>query len=215
MVRSCHPLVALALLLSFATARADIPVVHGEAWAENCGRFTIAPGGGENLVDPGADNDYLIHMYCWDINCDPITTLTATDMWLDRPGDLAPCPAPYSQADQGTDATGYTSFSGTIFGGLNTDAVGGIDCDTTELYIYILGIVLTDDNWEPITVCVTFDSPDLNGDGAVTLPDFARFILDFNCTSGCDPCHDFNEDGFTNTADFAVFANYFNQSTCP
>ncbi len=165
------------------------------------------------MVDSEAGNDYLIHVVALDINGDPITTLAATDLWLWHP-ELATCPAPFSQADDGTDADGHTTFSGTIYAGLQGDLGDGIDCDAAELYVYILGIIINDA--EP--VCVATDSPDLNGDLAVTVADFGRFVADFNCADEgepSDPCHDYNEDGETGVADFALFAGYFNNSECP
>ncbi len=162
-------------------------------------------------MDANAGNDYRIQVRIWDINGDPVVGLPATDIWVDRPGELSTCPWSFSQADEPTDASGQTSISGTIYGGLAADASGGIDCGTTELYVYVMGIILNDGQ----PVCVAFDSPDLNGDLTVSIADFGMFISDFNCTSDCDPCHDFNEDGLTTIADFGIFADYFNQSTCP
>ncbi len=199
------------LACAFATpALADLPPeIWSLASAENCGRFTIAPGGGEELAE--APNDYRIHLQILDHNGEPITTLAATDMWLDSPGIMATCDGVFSQADAGTDATGSTTFSGTIYSGLVGDANEGIDCNQTYLYVFALGIMLNQGD----PVCVSVDSPDLNGDREVTLPDFARFVSDFNGASEFDPCHDFNEDGATRIADFGIFAAYFNDSVCP
>lgn len=207
---SIYALVALAILAPGAAA-ADSPAVYGSAIPDHCGRFTIAPGGGETLVE-GA-NDYRIDVYVWDENHDPVSTLGPSDLWLDRDDILVACGSSdaASQADSGTDPTGHTQFSGTIFGGLPADAAGGVDCAATWLYVYAIGMVLNDG--EP--VCVAFDSPDLNGDRSVGIADFARFAVDFNCSVGCDPCHDYDEDGGTGIADFGIFAGYFNASTCP
>lgn len=207
--------IAFALLIGIlaTAASADTGIPYGSAIAENCGRFTIAPGGGEDLHAP-PENEYRVTLQIWDVNGDPITTLAATDMWLDRPGELVPCYGSFNQADSGTDATGQATISGTIFGGLAGDAQQGVDCDELFLYFYAMGILLNDAD----PVCVSFDSPDLNGDLAVTVADFALYVRDFACWhSGepCDPCHDYDEDGDNDVADFAKFASYFNQSTCP
>ncbi len=202
-------LAAVCVLGLAAMASAGIPNTDNSfASADNCGRFTIAPGGGETLIESA--NDYTIHVTVNDINNDPVTTLIATDLWLDRTGDLVAC-ANHSQADAGTDGSGYTTFTGTIFGGLAGDASNGVDCNSTDLYVYALGIPLNGN----APVCVSFDSPDLNGDLAVSVADFGKFAFDFNCVSGCDPCHDYNEDGVSSVADFAIFSAYFNASVCP
>ncbi len=211
MFRNLILFAAFALLSSTPSLHADDWGIGGEVIPDNCGRFTLAPGGGENLVDAAAGNEYRLHIWIWDQNGDPVTTLAPTDIWADRPGHLSPCYPIFNLADDGTDATGYTTISGTIYGGVVADATGGIDCNSTELYVYALGLVLNDN----LPVCVAFDSPDLNGDLAVTIADFALFATDYNCTSGCDPCHDYNEDGITNIMDFAAFAGYFNASVCP
>ncbi|MCB9516953.1 MAG: hypothetical protein H6693_12250 [Candidatus Latescibacteria bacterium] len=188
-------------------ASAGIPDTNNSfASADNCGRFTIAPGGGDTL---GAEG-YTIHVTVLDINGDPVITLAATDLWLDRPGDMVKC-AGGSQADTAVDGLGQTQFSGTIYGGLTGDGGDGINCDTAAVYVYALGIVLNMGN----PVCVNYDSTDLNGDLAVTVGDFGKFAADFNCTAGCDPCHDYNEDGSTSVADFGIFGGYFNNSVCP
>jgi hypothetical protein len=203
-------LAAVCVLGLAVGASAGIPDTNNSsASAADCGRFTIAPGGGENLGDEG----YTIFVTVLDINGDPVTTLAATDLWLDRPGNLIACggAAAASQADAGTDTNGMTQFTGTIYGGVNGDANNGVNCDNTDLYVYALSIVLNGNN----PVCVAFDSADLNGDLACSVADFGKFAADFNCTVGCDPCHDFSEDGFTTVADFGIFAGYFNASVCP
>jgi hypothetical protein len=203
-------LAAVCVLGLAVGASAGIPDTNNStASAANCGRFTIAPGGGENL-DAGTI-DHTIYVTVLDINGDAVTTLGATDLWLDRPGNLINCAGTFSQADAGTDGLGQTQFTGTIYGGVNGDAGNGVNCNDNDLYVYALGIVLNGNN----PVCVAFDSPDLNGDLACSVADFGKFASDFNCAGGCDPCHDFNEDGSTSVSDFGIFAGYFNASLCP
>ena len=205
-------LAAVCVLGLAVGASAGIPDTNNStASADNCGRFTIAPGGGETLIE-GA-NDYTIRVTVLDINGDAVVTLAPTDLWLDRPGNLVACggAAAASSADNDTSGDGMTEFTGTIFGGVNGDAGNGVNCNDTDLYVYALGIVLNGNN----PVCVSFDSADLNGDLACSVADFGKFAADFNCTAGCDPCHDYNEDGSTSVADFGIFAGYFNASVCP
>jgi hypothetical protein len=190
-------------------ARSNPVEILSEAWAENCGRLTIAPGGGENLVDPALGNDYRIHLDLWESGGNPIVGMPGGEMWVLNE-DLLVCPGGYCYADGPTDENGHTTFSGTIMGGTASD---GLDCDQTLLYVYLWGELLNDG--EP--VCVSTNSPDLDGDLSVGIPDFARFVQDFNCESSgepCNPCHDYNEDGKTGVEDFAIFAGYFNSSAC-
>ncbi len=203
-------LAAVCVLGLAGMASAGIPNTDNSlASADNCGRFTIAPGGGETLIE--GSNDYTIHINVRDINNDPVITLAATDLWLDLPGGLAACAGNFSQADAGTDGNGDAQFTGTIYGGTAGDAADGVDCNDNDLYVYALCIVLNGN----APVCVAFDSPDLNGDLTVNVVDFGKFAADYNCAGSCDPCHDYNEDGATTVVDFGIFAGYYNSSTCP
>jgi len=189
-----------------------VPDPSSPAYAENCGRFTIAPGGGEKLEDPELGNFYRISLWVLDMNGDPIVGIPPHDIWLEHE-DLATCPFPFAQPDYPTDTTGYTEFSGKVYSGIAGDASDGIDCDNAFLYVYVMGIILNDSN----PVCVSTDSPDLNGDLAVSIADFAKFASDYNCTWNidCDRCHDYDEDGDNDISDFALFGSYFNASLCP
>lgn len=205
-------LAALFVLGLAAGALAGIPDTNNStAYADNCGRFTIAPCGGETLIE-GA-NDYTVHVTVLDINGNPVTTLAATDLYLYH-DELATCPGVYSQADAGTDTNGQTQFTGQIFSGVSGDLANGIVCDDLDLYVYAQGIILNGAN----PVCVAVDSPDLNGDTTVSVADFGKFAADYNCVGAgvpCDSCHDFNEDGETSVADFGIFASYYNVCSCP
>ncbi|MCP4546050.1 MAG: hypothetical protein GY835_06255 [bacterium] len=207
-------IITLALTVMFVLglavgASAGIPDSNNSLASSAEGRTTIAPGGGDLL----SDGDYTISVTILDINGDPVVGLVATDMWV-RTYDMAPCSGTFSQADAATDGTGSATFSGTIYGGVTNDGPGGVDCDTNFLYVYAQGIELNAHN--PVDVAV--DSPDLNGDLAVGVTDFAKFAVDFNCattSSACDPCHDFDENGATDIGDFAIFGAFFNVSVCP
>jgi hypothetical protein len=213
--KSLFTVLILSLLLgAYAASAASIPPeVWSPAWADNCGRVTIAPGGGEDLVDPEAGNDYRIHVIVMDFEWNPIPGVLTTDLWLQHP-DMVPCDAPFSWADAPTDENGYTTFSGTIHSGVGGDGSEGLDCNEMLLSVYAYGVILNDG----LPVCVAVDSPDLNGDREVSLPDFVKFSVDYNCADqggACDPCHDYNEDDQTSLADFTIFRGYYNQSSCP
>lgn len=207
---------SLALTAIFAMAlvtMASAGIPHSgnsTASADNCGRVTFAPGGGEDLVDAGAGNDYRIAITVLDINGNACS-LAATDMVLFHP-NLVACSGNYSQADDATDASGYAEFTGTAYAALAGDGNEGILCDDNDMYIVCLGVTINDGN----PVCVAFDSPDLSGDLQVGAADFGRFVTDYGLGAGsADLCHDFNEDGENSAADFAIFAAYYGASVCP
>ena len=119
------------------------------AVAENCGRFTIAPEGGENLHDPSVGNDYRIVIQVFDIYGDPVAFIGATECWLEHE-EMADCPWHASQADHDTDQNGMTEFSGTIHAGMMGDASDGVDCDESYLYVYVTGVCIPVDGGRTI-----------------------------------------------------------------
>ncbi len=188
---------------------------NSTAWAENCGRHTMAPCGGDVLGDDaGAAEDYTVHLILLDLNGSSIPGIPGTDMWLEH-DNLMHCGYTPINADQETNAQGYSLFSvnpGQINAGLVGDASDGINCDTdTQFLVFVMGIVINSGN----PVCVSSDSPDLNGDLTVGIADFGKYPSDFNCPDSCDPCHDYNEDGSNTVADFAIFSSYYNDCECP
>ncbi len=200
-------LLAIALSLPALSLANDIPdPIYSWAEAENCGRFTIAPGGGEDLVDDA--NDYRIHVWCRDSNDDPVP-MAATDISLYHPS-LVLCPGIASQADDHADEQGHATISGTISAGLAADGQGGVDCAETLLFVLLFDIVIN--GGEP--VCVAVDSPDLNGDLEVGIADFGRFAHSYQESHAYDPCHDYSEDGMNSIADLAIFANFYHQAHC-
>ncbi len=206
MIRSMLSL-GIALLLPALSLASDIPdPIFSHAVAENCGRFTVAPGGGEDLV--GGNNDYRIHVWCLNSEGNPVP-MAATDITLFHPS-LALCPGQASQADDHADEDGHATISGTISAGLTGDGFDGVDCTETFLYVLLFDIVINDG--EP--VCVAVDSPDLNGDLEAGIVDFSKFAYGYQGAHDFDPCHDFYEDGISTISDFAVFASYYNQAHC-
>lgn len=198
-------LAALFVLGMVVVAGAGIPdPANSTAWADNCGRFTIAPGGGETLIQ--GSNDYTIHCQILDINGNAVS-LAATDLTLYHP-DVVFGAGQSSQADAGTDVNGETMFSdnpGTIDGGVAGDLNEGIVCDDLDLYVMAYDIIINNGN----PVCVAVDSPDLDGSQDVNIADFGRFAADYNGAGPFDSCHDYVESGDTNIADFSVFGAYY------
>jgi len=202
---SIFALAAMFVLGLAVVASAGIPdPANSTAYADNCGRFTIAPGGGETLIE--GTNDYAIHVQVLDINGNPCS-LAATDLTLYHP-EIVFGAGQSSQADAGTDANGETMFSdnpGTIDGGVAGDLNEGIVCDDLDLFVMAYDIIINNGN----PVCVAVDSPDLDGSQSVNIADFGRFAADYNGAGTFDSCHDFVESGTTDIADFGVFGSYY------
>jgi len=205
MAKRNSTLVALFALALAVAASAGIPHAgNSTAWEDNCGRFTIAPGGGETLVE--GTNDFTIHCQILDVNGNAVS-MAATDLTLYHP-DVVFSPGQSSQADAATDAAGNTMFSdnpGTIDGGVSGDLFDGIVCDDLDLFVMAYDVIINSGN----PVCVAVDSPDLNGDLDVNIADFGRFAADYNGAGTFDSCHDYAVNGQTDIADFGVFGSYY------
>ena len=191
---------ALALMAINSVAFAGIvdPANSFATLATSPGIILVAPGGAESFTIP---NNYQIDVYLNDSGNNPVEVI-ATDIWLDDP--IVVWCAGGVIADSSTFAPdpGHTTFSGTPRGGV----VGSMDCSLITLDVVAVGNIIED---LALAVC----SPDLNGDGHVTVADFGLFAGAFQ---GTDPCADFNRSGGDVTvADFGIFAGYFNISDCP
>ena len=154
--------------------------------------FTLAPCGADPLP--------VVEVYLYDFNGDPVQLL-ASDIWL-QGVDLTFC-GTLTFADSSTFAPdpGHTTFSGVRHGW----ALPWRDCADLDALVVALGYTI---NSLPFHA----SSPDLNGDGAVTVSDFSLFGQRWQ---GADACADFNEDGMVALGDFAMFAVWFNHCTCP
>ena len=162
------------------------------------GIILVAPGGAESFIIP---NNHLIDVYLQDSATNPVEVIS-TDIWLDDP--LVAWCAGGEIADSSTFAPdpGHTTFSGTPRGGV----IVGADCSLIDLDVVAVGNIIED---LALGVC----SPDLNGDGHVTVADFGIFATSYG---GISVCADYNRSGGDVTvADFGAFAGYFNISDCP
>jgi hypothetical protein len=191
---------ALALMAINSVAFAGIvdPANSFATLATSPGIMLVAPGGAESFTIP---NNYQIDVYLNDSGNNPVEVI-ATDIWLDDP--IVVWCAGGVIADSSTFAPdpGHTTFTGTPRGGV----VGSMDCSLITLDVVAVGNIIED---LALAVC----SPDLNGDGHVTVADFGLFAGAFQ---GTDACADFNRSGGDVTvADFGIFAGYFNISDCP
>lgn len=199
----------LALLAFASVAYAGIvdPTTSFATMNNSPAVMNVAPGGAESFVFPV---DHTIDVYVNDSGTNPVE-IVASDIWLDNPATV-PCPGGWI-ADSSTFAPdpGHTTFTATPRGGV---PVGG-NCRGSQTDVVAVGNVIE-------TLDLRFHSPDLNGDGSVTVGDFAVFAACFNqsCTDSCW-CADLDRSDDTFPAacvgvgDFAIFASFFNISDCP
>ncbi len=119
------------------------------------------------------------------------------DLWLEAPG-VQMCTGG-ATADANTDADGWFTFSGQLNGGGWTDANLG----TPGLQVMVSGIPL-DNRIEPIRPHIVVNSPDLDGDGRVSISDIPPFADDYYGAYAFRS--DFQWDGVINLSDVARFA---------
>lgn len=130
----------------------------------------VAPAGTGRSFDraqlPGGQFvDATVYLLVRDWNDDPVAMFPAEDMWLgSRDGGLAPCIGG-TIADENTDATGLTFW-------LEPMLAGGYSQALTAVYLN------GDDIWTD-GIALSFNSPDINGDGSVNLADMGMFSVDF------------------------------------
>jgi hypothetical protein len=205
---------ALALLACVSVANAGI-VDPANSWATLANPPAVlltAPGGGDSFIFP---DNHLIDVYVNDSGGNPVE-IVASDIWLENDA-TEPCPGGWI-ADSSTYAPdpGHTTFSGTPRGGVPIAA----PCRSTGTCVIAVGHEIQCFGTDGLDL--RFVSPDLNGDGGVTVGDFGIFAACFNqpCTDSCW-CADLNKSDDTPPApcvtvgDFGIFAGYFNISFCP
>lgn len=135
---------------------------------------------------PAGDGDALgangltITVTCLDAVGYPIDGIPASDIWLiGCNAQLTPCGSHGIAASGPTDANGQTTITGTF-------AAGGCDVSGVRVVVqnFVIGAVCNDP-----CVPVGILSPDLNGDGMVTLTDVAMFSAGYpSPPKSFDPC---------------------------
>jgi hypothetical protein len=199
----------LALLAFASIANAGIvdPQWSSATLTNSPAELNVAPGGAESLVFP---NDHTIDVYVNDSGQNPVE-IVASDIWLENPG-TAPCPGGWI-ADSSTFSPdpGHTTFTGTLRGGT---PLGG-NCRGSQTDVVAVGNSIE-------TLDLRFHSPDLNGDGSVTVGDFGVFASCYNlpCSDSCwcadlDKSDETEPEACVKVGDFAVFASFYNISECP
>ena len=135
----------------------------------------------------------------------PVAYFPFEDLWLEAPG-LANCTGGAS-ADGNTDAEGWFTFSGSPnMGGANDP-----DAVLPGLQVMVSGTAL-DDQVNPIRPHILVNSPDINGDGTVSLTDVPLFAADFYGPYAFRS--DFSWDGAINLSDVVRLATSLGES-CP
>jgi len=160
---------------------------------------TIAPGGAETLASAGITIDVVLR----DAAGNPCANIPASDIRVDSP-DITWCPGG-NHPDGPTDASGMTTFTGTLCGG---------GC-ASQLTVYVGNVAFG-------TVPVMTNSPDFahqnTSPGFVDISDFVAFAGYFAsniCGGGFgsyDICADYNEDGRIDASDLAYFASFLGAS---
>ena len=199
----------LALLAFASVSNAGIvdPTTSWATMTNSPAVMIVAPGGAESFVFP---TDHTIDVYVNDSGSNPVEVV-ASDIWLDNSAS-SPCPGGWI-SDSSTYAPdpGHTTFTGTPRGGV---PVGGA-CRAVQTDVVAVGNTIQ-------ILDLRFQSPDLNGDGDVTVGDFAVFAACFNqpCTDSCwcadmDHSDEAHPAACVGVGDFAIFASFFNISSCP
>jgi hypothetical protein len=197
---------ALALLAISSVASAGIvdPAFSSATCASCPGTMTVSPGGADGFTNP-VDN--TIDVYLNDSGGNPVSVV-ASDISVSDP-EIVWC-AGGVIADSSTypPDEGHTTFTGTPRGGVMLDAL----CGTAQtLDVIAVGNLIASFDLSVV-------SPDLNGDGDVSVADFAIFADVFQGIYDCanlDKSTETAPDPNVTVADFAVFASFFNISDCP
>jgi len=206
-VRTTLTVLALSAMASPAIASIPDPATSWATVANPPAVILVAPGGHDSFVYP---YNHTIDVYVRDSNNLPVE-LIASDIWLENDA-AAPCPGGWI-ADSSTYAPdpGHTTFTGTPRGGIMLN----IGCRNHVTEVFVIGIPIE-------TLDLRFVSPDLNGDGHVTLQDFGLFAscYQWHCTDQCW-CADLSRSdepypqSCVTIADFAIFAVSYLLSDCP
>ena len=213
-------IVGLILVMASVSSARTIPDIWGVwDWPHTDPiHIMITPGdGGDPLNDAefygGAPVDATIRVQLWASGGsleDPqppqsIANFPFEDLWLEAPG-VVMCTGG-ATADANTDADGWFTFSGRLNGGGWTDANLG----TPGLQVMMSGMPL-DDHIEPIRPHIVVNSPDMDGDGRVSISDIPPFADDFYGAYAFRS--DFQWDGVINLSDVTRFAASLGES-CP
>lgn len=176
-------------------------------------RITICPWPGCEPVSEGCGgtSDY-IEIWARDRWGDPITGIPWTDYWVapcEESQELLICMDGF-MADSVTSSLpgfeGRTTFSGKIKGG-GCVLSGGISLIVQGLPIYEPELCI-----DLLCLDIVLISPDINGDGQVSLADFYDFCNSYGRSQGepdYNDCCDYTDDGCCSLVDFSEFVNCY------
>jgi len=174
---------------SFAFTAATVPVAL----------YTLPNGEGNSFTqaqpfDGLPNHDATITLHLRDGNDYPVKYYPAEDLWLESEfgGLMLPCPAG-TIADFDTDDDGVTIWQLPL-------RSAGCNAPPEQLLIMIAGSPLAPG------FDIHVNSPDLNGDGCVTLADIVLFVPYYMGTIPYDFCADFWWDGEYNVSDIVQLA---------
>jgi len=190
-----------SLILGVLILAGSAPTAMGDMFnPENCYAvisdpypFTVAPCGGDEMPIIDA---YIIG---WP-DPTPVEVL-AQDIWMDHPS-MVQCVQVIADSSTFAPDPGHTTISGIQRFGMEVDE----NCSAHPFQLIVVGQVFA---------VIEFDinTPDLNGDGQVSVADFGLFAGNYG---SYEPCADLNESGGDVTvADFSIFASFFNDCDCP
>jgi hypothetical protein len=190
-----------------AGPKAILLVVPGSA-ADHSFETSVAIG--ETPGDPQVNIDATIEVTVRDGQGVVIANYPAEDIWIECPSAPNPVGDPDTSvglvaciggavADQSTDVDGYTEFN-------NPPFAGGQSWGQTRVVINGNGL--------SNTVDVSYNSPDIDGDGVVNLIDLQPFAADYIDTGVYHYRSDLFYDGVVNLIDVREMAQYYS-SICP
>ncbi|HKI83975.1 MAG TPA: hypothetical protein VKA63_06540 [Candidatus Krumholzibacteria bacterium] len=189
------------LILGLAgLAMAGVPDPGASVVYTTGGDATLTPGGlAQSLASYGVSVTVTVR----DGNGLPIPAFPAQDIWLDDDGsaDINLCQSG-STADAQTDGDGFTTISGILSGGGNTQ--GGLSA-------YVSGVAIA--GGQGPSLSINLNSPDINGDRIVDLGDISLFNADVQPPNNAFRS-DFTHDGIVDLGDVSLFSSWIDD-VCP
>lgn len=202
--------IAIVVCATTSAVASDVPDLelswYETAALEPVSIFTVPDGQGHGFdaafAYGGAVADATITLQLLNSSGYPIAGYTAEDIWLESTaGGLVACPGG-TIADADTDTNGLTEWREPL-------AAGGWTDPNNELTVAMVsGSALAGPGLE-----ITFNSPDISGDGFVNLTDIALMSQDLFGTYHYRA--DFNWDGLINLSDIAYMTTLGLGSACP
>jgi len=200
--------VGLAFLIPISVANAipQLPCVRGEASSSSGYILACPQQDGPSLASQGL----TVSIRLLDGAGNPISGFAKKFLWLAEDG-VSTCGVwtGIMNADAATDSDGRTTFSG-------IPRAGG--CSDGPLYVIVQingdDYLLSSTPGLPadclsgvLTLPITIRSPDMNGDGTVSLSDYSRFVAAYQ--GSYDECADFNGDGSVSLPDLSMFTVHY------